>query len=177
MIIFSLKTVTDDFAFIIDSQRCAIGTLGRRNPSDLIAVLRERCGSKANRAYHSEGFEHEEHSGGFAPQFIGTIRSNRRSVFHRVKQRVAIPRSKEFWPRQSTRRLTPTMTPACAVIQPAHTGQWNQHPLNCGAKLSLTELAPRTFICTSQESKGQRAVPRKRVLPHPSASISLLALR
>ncbi len=61
-IIFSLKTVTDDFAFIICSQRCAIGTLGRRNPSDLIAVLRECCGRKANRADQSEGFQHEEHS-------------------------------------------------------------------------------------------------------------------
>src|SRR5271165_2018238 len=28
----------------------------------MIAVLRERCGSKANRANQSEGFQHEEHS-------------------------------------------------------------------------------------------------------------------
>src|ERR1700749_4363339 len=32
LIIFSLKTVTDDFAFIIYSERCAIGTLRRWNP-------------------------------------------------------------------------------------------------------------------------------------------------
>jgi hypothetical protein len=44
-----LKTVADDFPFIVYPKRYAIGTLGRRNPSDLIANLRECCRCNANR--------------------------------------------------------------------------------------------------------------------------------
>jgi hypothetical protein len=48
-IIFSLKTIPDDFPLIADTKRYAIGALGRRNSSDLVVNLRERCRSKANR--------------------------------------------------------------------------------------------------------------------------------
>jgi hypothetical protein len=39
LIVFSLKTVADDFPFVIYSECRAIGTSGRRNSSDLIADL------------------------------------------------------------------------------------------------------------------------------------------
>ena len=48
--------------FVVYSKRYAIRTLRRRNPSNLIADLRERCGNKANRADQPNGFQHEEYS-------------------------------------------------------------------------------------------------------------------
>jgi hypothetical protein len=50
LISFSLKTIPDDFPLIVYPKRNAIGALGRRNSSDLIVNLRERCRSKASRA-------------------------------------------------------------------------------------------------------------------------------
>jgi len=44
-----LKTVADDFPPVVYPERYAISTLGRGNPSDLIANLRECCRSNTNR--------------------------------------------------------------------------------------------------------------------------------
>src|SRR5262249_37717415 len=63
--------------------RCAIGTLGHRNPNNLIAVLRGSCRSKANCPDQSEGFQHQEYSRDSVPRFIGAIPIPT-SVSHRV---------------------------------------------------------------------------------------------
>jgi hypothetical protein len=59
---FPLETVADNVAFAIDSERCAIGAFGRRDPSNLIPVLREGWGCQAHGEDHAEGFQYEANS-------------------------------------------------------------------------------------------------------------------